>query len=424
MKNSRKFSFLPTAKDEKFSLDGKNCLELAFLFIVDGARKKLQIQIDRNQDLLFDKFITDILIIYFILVMVVSFLLIPASFTPTGALTNKNDNFVMQIYVILLFVSILWGGYVYVTQQFRILIKTKILPVIIQSNRTNAGFYTFLPRIFCGTYYEWSSGFGFRIFFRTIITSLLIISVIAATYLRVFTELIIAIVFTQNFQALLSFLILISNLLIISFIMFILFYALFTVIGIFTYLFLAIRDLPLDINPFIDLGGTEKYGKLILNCLYYVSFAIGVLPFLMLISKFDIKNIHITPDSFQTLGNITSSIRSAVINSLKGVPLTALSENFVFFEMFGFFVLAAIIIIISLHYRIKQRKMEELHRLESMIKNKKLYAPQTANIMERNQYLLSLYDKAKNLDEWPVKRTYILKLIVSVTPLLFSYLFI
>jgi len=423
IENKKRISFWPTVKKEKFSIDRKNFLEISFYAIVDAFRKKFEMSVNRNEDLFFDKFIFDVIILSIVLIVfIISFLFIPAIIAEGPS--SKYENSLTQVMILLVFCAFLWSGFVYVNHEFRRLVQEKIIPPIRKNHLTDIGLYTLLPRIFGGTYYEWESGIGFRIFHRTLFSGLMICFIGVAMFGYSILELSIAIIFSLNFQALSILSVLLFNYFIIAFILYIFMYTIFTVSGIFLYLFIAVRFIPLEINPLINLGGTGRFGNLIVNCLYLVSLAIGIIPFFLLFSKFEKFKNQIPQESFSTIGNLTESIRSTAITSVRELPLSTISENFAAFEMFFLFIGIAIAIIISLHYRIKERKNAELVKLEIMLKKIDFSSVESRENSDKNLYLLTFYEKVLNLYEWPIKRIFIVELLISLIPLLVSSIFI
>lgn len=417
--HGKRISFRPSVKHEEFSLDGKNFLEISFFAIVDTVREKMELPINRNEDVFFDKFVFDIIILSFFLIFFICFFyFIPLSFMQNSSYNSENS--IVQVIVLLVFCAILWGGYVYINQEFRRLVREKILPPFIKNHLINIGLYTLLPRIFCGTYYEWESGIGFRMFDRTLLSGIFIGFMGIVVFGRQILGLLVSTIFYLNFQALEALSILLFNFFIIGLILFVFLYAILTVLGIFIYLFLVVRFLPLDIDLLIDLGGTGKFGKIIINCLYLVSFAMGMIPLFLLFSKFEKIKILIPQESFSTIGNFTESMRSTAITSIKDLPVSTFSENFAIFEVFFLFIGAAIVIILSLHYQIKERKNTELVKLENMIKTIDILPNEDKEKCEHNLYLLTLYEKVLNLYEWPIRRIFIVELIISTIPLFIS----
>jgi hypothetical protein len=81
-----------------------------------------------------------------------------------------------------------------------------------------------------------------------------------------------------------------------------------------------------------------------------------------------------------------------------------------------------VILIILFHYRIKQKKQEELQQIETLIQNIKILEVGEPISFERNQYLYSLHEKIFSSYEWPIKKMFILELILAGIPLIISHI--
>ena len=167
---NKKFrSLFPTRIDEEFSLDKKNYLELLFIKIIKGIKGRFRVKVYDDSGSTLTGFFTDILIIFILLWLFTFFLFLFPYF-----LVNPEDITIIvaifQYSIFILFCSISWAGYVYLNQDFRELIKIKLLPVIIDNPNTPRGYKDFLRQYFNGIYYEWRPGVGIRLYFKSILS--------------------------------------------------------------------------------------------------------------------------------------------------------------------------------------------------------------------------------------------------------------
>ena len=116
------------------------------------------------------------------------------------------------------------------------------------------------------------------------------------------------------------------------------------------------------------MGGTKIFGKLIMHSLFLATFAIGIYPIVGIMPQINVKITQIFQVPIQTIGNITSSF-TTVYNSINDIPISTLSTYYNTIDLFIILVAFAIYLVFIIHVRIKQRKTEELDRLEKTITN-------------------------------------------------------
>jgi hypothetical protein len=217
---------------------------------------------------------------------------------------------------------------------------------------------------------------------------------------------------------------------------FILISTIFTIMIILFVLLTISMEFPLDINPYIEMGNTQKYGNMIISTLYNSALAVGIIPLLLMIgdffSYFDSSKISVLQNTIsnldqQTLTNVTNSAKE-IINqsfnqSMNIVTIGSFSKYFGWILIFVFLTSISIAIIIILHYRIKERKSEEQMRLEGMLSYSSISEPENWANRDRYQYNISLYQQLSNLHEWPVKKIFILDVFLSVLLLFISHFF-
>jgi len=232
----------------------------------------------------------------------------------------------------------------------------------------------------------------------------------------------------QNFEAFLTILSLTFFIILLFFTSFTSFFIISTIGFILLIILIAVLALPLEIKPFIEMGDTKKYGEIIVYSLYLSGLVIGVYPLLSVMNQIDINNLPISQMSYQiianqTFGNIISILKRTVSSSLNEITIGSISSIMILFYIFFIFVSMAVAIVIALHYRINQKKTEEIERLESMLSYINFSQSENPVNSNRNQYLLSQYENILTLHEWPIKKRFVLQLLISMLFLFISHLF-
>jgi hypothetical protein len=381
--------------------------------------KITSIKIERHKKPTTLNFLRDLFFIsVFLEVVTQIILLLPFLFAPEDPSVGI---FSIQIFVITLFCSITWTGFVYLVDNFRDLIRTKIIPVLDKNEYLpESGIYDFIRQFFNGTNLKWRSGLGFRFHYRFVIFLLILIP-FCIFISKLFVQAFFAIFQNPSTITFLTFVLLIFMFILMAFFMLIITYILLTIIVIFFYLFTIVLGLEIEINPLIDMSGTQKYGEIIVRSLFLVSFGLASLPLFLVLSRIrSMPTIQLAQFSNQTIGNITMIIKNSVGNSVNEASLNGISQYYNIFLLFFFFVISAIIIIFLIHFRIKQRKNDELQRIENRLQDIDFYQTGDQIILERNQYLLFLHEKISSSYEWPIKKIFIVELILAILPLLVS----
>ena len=189
-------------------------------------------------------------------------------------------------------------------------------------------------------------------------------------------------------------------------------------------LFFCVTSLPININPFIEMGGTKEYGKLIIECLYVLGFGIGIFPIIEIILNFKFTQFF---DSYLfsnyittiTLGDFTNIVQET-LDQINDISIESFSKYYMLILYYFFLVFFALVIIWKLHYQIKKRKDEVISKIETKISY--IESNEIINNLQgnRNCNLLFIYHKLLNLHEWPVKKFFVFDLIISAM-LLFIY---
>lgn len=424
-------SLIPSYKKEDIGWDKQNFLEWLFFLIIDhifiNVNKILKISpisYSRDQDSLLTRLVNTIIIFLFLFVISFIFLVFPL-------LTANNDpstiKFIFQVVLIILFGSISWAGFVYLSWDFRDLVRSKIQPENLQYDPPLLEPF-FLRQYFNGICIEWPSGKTIQFYLRDLASFVMVIFVLIYTMNQFLANSLNDIISHLGIFSFLQLLVILIPFLLVLFIVFVITSTIITVIIIFTFLLSAALMLSLDINPYLEMGGTQKYGDLIINTLYKIAFAIGILPLLAIFSEIDFNKILNLPQGFQgiqnqTMANLTVMTKEAINHSFDAVSIGTFSKYGVFLQLFFILALLAIITIVIIHFRINRRKKEELNRLEGMISYINFPEPENYVNQNRNQYLLSLYREVQNLREWPVKRIFVLELLISVLLLFISRIF-
>lgn len=395
-------------------LEGKNFLELLFFGVVDTIRKLFHSKIDRTTDGYFDKFLTDcgIVVILFIIPFLISIFIQPIS--PKFNLDAHYNAFV-QGFIIILFLALFWTGYVYINQQFKVLILTKILPTLKRNQLEKTAFYEVLSPFFNGGIYLERTKATF--YYRSIGIFSLALLVSVAFY-------IFQVPFTVSLDSIASTLL---TIIIVSFFLIVWTYLLISILAIFFYLCLAFRYLPIEINPLIERGGTEPFGNFTMNGLYLSSIATGFMPILWILIQLNSNWPTISESLHQPFGNITSSVKNITETALNNATIDKIINSLVISNLFlyiiGFIVFfsLAVFILVTLHYRIKQTKTEELKRIENLLAQINFSQFDEDINYRKKKNLLYIYDRINNLQEWPTKNLAIVGIFLSVLPLIISY---
>lgn len=403
----------------------KNILELAFFYLTDGFRKLFHKEKQIEFKTFFDKSIDALIIFFILLVFITPFLLLPFIITAPDDPSKIKVLFVIGLY--LFFASISWTGFVYLSAKFKDLVRTKILPVNQDSN-ISSQLSCFINQFFNGSSIELGPGRTFRFYWRSFFLLLIVISADQTTIIPIFINQIIP-QLTFEWMAFIMVLAFLTTIILISLMLFIIFYILTTIILIFFFLLFTVRSVSLDINPFIERGGTEEFGKIIVFWLYLFGFSVGIFPFIKItpagidFAKFSMTQISYSMIQNQTVGSIFTSIKNTSIGTISEIPIIALSEYFWIFFVFIILIFMSFVIVYILHTRIKQVKNEGLSRLEGMITHIDFFSTYDPINRDRNQYLLCLYEKISNLKEWPIGRFFIFEVLISVLLLSISQIF-
>lgn len=409
---------VPSLKEEGYALDVRCVPEKIFYIVVDGIRSLAKSKIDREKGLFFDQFLVDTILFFWIFFSVAYMLY----YLPVESFSqDPSKNIILdQLFVIVFLASLLWTGYVYIIQSFKNLTREKLLPAIEKNPDTVARYTRFFRQFFGGWRVEWRSGCGFNLYFRSTLLVWPPLLWIMYSMRETFWGYVTGIFLSHSLDALVSLYLSIVVIGIVFILAFMAFLAILTVPIIFGYLWVSVRFLPLEINPFHEMGGAGVFGKLVVNCIFLVSLALGMIPLFPLLGKIDLSFLsHVTIPA-ETLGNVTVFIKTQMENSVKSIPMDTFSKYIGYIEWYLFIIFLAFLVILILHDRIKQRKEEELALLE---RKSAAIDFNNADNSEDKLYYLDLYERVLGSSEWPIKKIFGLELIVSVLPLFVSFLF-
>jgi hypothetical protein len=325
-----------------------------------------------------------------------------------------------QLVITVFFASLLWVGYVYIIQSFKNLTREKLLPALEKIPDTSVNYPRFFRQFFEGMRIEWKSGFGFNVYIRSTFLILLLITAMIYPIRDSLIGMVTGVFVLHSVDALIALYISVAALSIVFIFAFMAFLAIFTVPLIFVYLWVSVRFLPLEINPFCDMGGTGSFGKIVVYCIFLVSLALGMIPLSSVIGKIDLSFLSNISVPAETLGDVTVNVRNDIIQSISRLPIDTFSKYVIYIEWYAFFLLMAFFVILVLHDRIKRRKNEVLAQLEQKISAIDF---NNAENKEDKQYYLDLYRTVIESSEWPIKKIFGIELIISVLPLFISFLY-
>ncbi len=419
-------SRIPVIKLEETSWYHQNILELLFFGIIDNFRKKIHSERTRESESSFDK-VYNVLIIFLILFVISSpFLVLNLVFLQNDILNLSNN--LLQLGVILFFGSISWTLLIYLSLEFKNLIQAKIF--YLTQNRTLASdFLNFMiKRFFGGFYFEWPSNRGIRIYLRSAFFLVPTIGGIVILYGNLYIASISAAIFNFNILEAALFLVKAMPYFMISFIVFTLFFIGTTSFLIFLILLLAVLKLPLEIKPFVEMGDTKQFGELLVRWLYLTGFVFGIYPLLSFMNYVDLNNLPFSQISYlinknQTLGNLTQIVKVNVDKSITEIPISGIMNNIGLIVFILIFILLAFIIVFALHYRIKHKKNAELKRLELNMSNFNFSQIDNSAQINRYQFYLSQYEAVLALYEWPIKKLFVIEILIAISLLFIPRLF-
>ena len=322
-------ALMPSIKEEGYGLDVKSIPEKIFYAVVDGIRSIFKSKIDRENGLFFDQFFVDMIIfLYVFFVLVYVFYYIPIEYLSDDP--SKNILF-GQLSVILLLISLLWAGYVYLIQSFKNLAREKFLPALDKIPDTLANYPRLFRQFFGGLRIEWNSGFGVNIYLRSsLIVWSLIIWIIY--FMRdSLSGFLWGIFISHSVDALISLYLSIVAVCIVGTLAFMTFLVILTFPVIFIYLLVTVRFLPLEINPLNDMGGTGLFGKFIVHCIFLVSLALAIIPIFPLLGKIDLGSLSHISIPAENVGNAVVFVRAEVVKTVSAIPIESISKYIAFF---------------------------------------------------------------------------------------------
>jgi hypothetical protein len=415
-------SLIPQRKEEEILLDTHNIIETLFLLVIKLFQKIPGFKLKRKGNTTVGRFYIDLTIIFLFLEFISLELLMLS--TPISPEDPARIIYFFEISIIIFFISISWTGFVYLNQKFRNLVETKILSIQTDhAYSSESGYYTFIREFFNGRYYEWQSGKGFRYHLRSILYLGFIIPATLMIAYKPISQLLFQVVTNCSIELIISLLLLIFTLILNGLYLLIILYILFTVGLILFFLSIVVHDFPIEINPLIEMGGTKDYSNIVIKSTYLASFSLASIPLLSGISKLgSINEIEITLFTNQTFGNITSEFKNSLVHSVENLSINSFSTYFSSVFILIVVIAASLIIMVLLHNRIKERKQELIQRIESQISSIDFIQTENQNDLDRQRYLLEIYDKIINSSEWPIKKTFVVELMISAVPIVITHL--
>lgn len=422
--------FVPSRKIENFEWQHQTFLEWLFFWIID-IFYRIPFWIDNipsiDQDHSQGSFLkkTSNFIIIFLVSVMISFtiLIIPLSILPQDP---SENSVLLQLILILFFGSLTWTSFVYLSINFKDFLRTKI---VSSPQQCRCPFRkSLLIQIVNGFCFEWPSGKTIRIYFRDFI-GLCATTFLIGLYLIIRYQVTLTQPSLGSINVIGVFLNIIFPIFLVSFIFFSIVVSGLTILQIFYILTGTVLFLPKQyINPYLEMGGTQKFGDIIVHALYQLAIALGLLPIILFIVKSDFSKIFLLPNTLstlenQSLDNITISLKSAILQSFGQIHISDFSRYDAFIEVFFIFVAISVVLLLILHFLIKARKDQELQQLDDVLGYDDFYNQENPANRTRIQYYLTLYQQLLTLHEWPVKKMFILDLIISVLLLFISHIF-
>lgn len=414
-KNHHIRSLIPSFKsgEKGFSLEERCIPEKIFYGIVDRVRSYFSSEIDREKHLFFDQFYIDVIIFFWVFYLVYDILyyfpLMIFSKDPSNVLIDR------QLFLLTFLISLLWGGFVYTIQFFKNLTREKIMP--FAENDPRIDFARIFRQFFRGFQFEWDSGLKLNVYMRSTLVGLFTIGFIVYTMKDSLTGFLSGIIVSHSLDALISLYLSLFVFSLGAFIIFFVFLTLLSVLVIFFYLLFVVVLAPLEINSLQDMGGTGRFGKFIINCLYLTSVAIGMILVIPFITNPNSSASFLRPED--TLGDAVTFVKDEAVKSINAMPVSSLAKYTGLIEVFVVLTALALVVILALHYRIKRSKEEKLAQLEYIIAD---IDPTSPENKENNLYYLTLYENVRSTSEWPIKKIFVLELLIAALPLLASVL--
>jgi len=392
----------PSINEKEVIFNTKIRIEWLFFLIINWLRNRVGKQSISEVNVVWYDFIFKWITIFTFLLIITSLIL----FLPIYLLLPNDQTkvtYCIEMILLIIFFTTIWTGFVYSLEEFRYLIKNNVLPLIKKN-------HSILSKEFLRFYFN-----GTRTF--------LLSGVIGIFFIGIIIYVTLIIVFNVGLLLILPTL--------FSFILTTALFYIVIYIGINSFLilfwmFLFLCSNPLEINPYIEMGGIENYGNFVLNCLCLIAFSIAAIPLLI----FATQNFpHFSQFFNQIMGNMTlnnitvgylPSIQQNVFNTIHEVPISNITNSIsIYILIFAFFAIISLLIITCLNVKIAMRKQKEIKILKEKISKINFLGNQ--NSFENKQYLLFLYEQVSNLNELPIKKTLLIQLLLSIIT---GYLFI
>jgi hypothetical protein len=361
---------------------------------------------------------TNFLIIFLFLLLVSAVLFIPPYVLMPGTADNRMV-VVSEFLFLILAASVLWTGYVYLFREFRKLVKDEAYPLF---EKRGSELSRHLMWLVNGKYFRWQSGRGVRIFLTTILSVLLFVLYFSEMYNIVVPPFFVLfensadpayLVLSLMSFALLGFL--------MVFLIFLVCSVEVLVISVYLVLLGTTLDPSWEINPLVEMGGTENAGKIVMHCLFLFTFSVAIYPIITVLPQLENKLAQLSQLHLQSINDI-ASMSSTFYTSLGNIPFSVLTRYYGPIQQVLTVVGFAIVVLVVIHFRIKQRKKEELNALRQELSR---YSPTDRENMAKIQHLLFLSDRVANLSEWPVNgKNFIIGILMSAVILAVSHIFL
>ena len=417
---------LPGAtEDGNTSWEHRNIIEAVFFRITRAVRGAFR-QFLRSRNISLNPLLTssslldactNFLIIFLFLLLVSAVFFVPPYMFLPG--TSDKPVVLSEFLFLVISASVLWTGYVYLFREFRQLVKDEAYPLF---EKRGSEFSRHLAWLVNGKYFRWHSGRGVRLFLTTILSVLLF-----AVYFSEMFHLIISPFFVlfQNaaepgylILSLMSFVLLV---LLMVLLIFLVCSVEVLVVSVYLVLLGTTLDPSWEINPLVEMGGTEKAGRIVMHCLFLFTFAVAIYPIITVLPQLENKIALLSQMHIQSINDITS-MSSTFYSSVGSIPFSILTRYYGPIQQVLTILGLAIVVLLVIHFRIRQRKKEELHALGQEISR---YSPKDREDAGRIQHLLFLSDRVANLSEWPVNgKNFALGLLMSAILLAASHIFL
>lgn len=412
-------------EDENTSWEHRNVLEVSFFRVTDTVRGAFR-QFLRSRNISLNPLLTtsslldacvNFGILFLVLLLVSAVLFVP----PYVFLPGTADKPVVlpELLFLVISASVLWTGYVYLFREFRQLVKDEAYPLF---EKRGSEFSRHLAWLVNGKDFRWHSGRGIRLFLTTLLSFLLFVlyfsrmfSLIANPFFVLFRN------SADPAYLILSLMSFVLLVLLIILLVFLVCSVDVLVIAVYLVLLGTTLDPSWEINPLVEMGGTENAGRIVMHGLFLFTFSVAIYPIITVMPQLENRIAQFSQIHLQSINDI-ASMSSTFYTSLGNIPFSTLTHYYGPIQQVLTVVGFAIIVLGVIHFRIRQRKKEELLTIRQDLAR---YNPSDRENMARIQHLLFLSDRVANLSEWPVNgKNFMLGLLMSAILLAASHIFL